>query len=59
LVNTKNLEEKILPKYGVEKGVGISINRLINYFLLTLSVLIVFSTIGVGIYKALPLYLEL
>lgn len=43
------LEEEILPKYRVEKGVGISINRLINYFFITLSVLIVFSTIGVGI----------
>jgi len=43
------LEEEILPKYKVEKGVIISINRLINYFFITLSVLIVLSTTGVGI----------
>ncbi|MDD3000912.1 MAG: mechanosensitive ion channel [Candidatus Riflebacteria bacterium] len=45
----RTLEEEILPKHKVEKGAAISVNRLVHYFFIILSIIIAFSTLGIGI----------
>ena len=43
------LDEEVYPRRKVEKGVGISINRLIHYAFVVIGVVIGFSTIGIGL----------
>ncbi|HNX74747.1 MAG TPA: mechanosensitive ion channel [Candidatus Rifleibacterium sp.] len=43
------LEEEVYPRRKVERGVGISINRLIHYAFIVLAVTTGLSTIGIGL----------
>lgn len=43
------LDEEVYPRKKVERGVGISINRLIHYAFVVIGVVIGFSTIGIGV----------
>ncbi len=43
------LEEEVYPRRKVERGVGISINRLIHYAFVVFGVVTALSTIGIGL----------
>lgn len=43
------LDEEIYPRKKVERGVGISINRLIHYAFVVVGVVVGFSTLGIGL----------
>ena len=43
------LDEEVYPRKKVEPGVGISINRLINYAFVILGAVIALSTVGIGL----------
>ena len=42
------LNEEVYPRKKVERGVGISINRLIHYAFIVVGVALAFSTLGIG-----------
>ncbi len=42
------LDEEVYPRKKVERGVGISINRLIHYAFVVIGVSLAFSTLGIG-----------
>jgi small-conductance mechanosensitive channel len=42
------LEEEVYPRRKVERGVGISINRLIHYAFVVIGVSMAFSAVGIG-----------
>jgi len=44
----KTLDEEVYTRKKVERGVGISINRLIHYAFIVLGVSLAFSTLGIG-----------
>lgn len=43
------LDEEVFPRKRVEKGVGISINRLIHYAFFLIGITMAFSTLGIGL----------
>lgn len=43
------LDEEVYPRKNVDRGVGISINRLIHYAFVVLGAAIGFSTLGIGL----------
>lgn len=42
------LDEEVYPRKKVERGVGISINRLIHYAFVVIGISLAFSTLGIG-----------